>query len=48
MKLIFIVSLPEVSSPSFPPGVYNFVYKNMCCASAVPRVGVAYAPNSRD
>lgn len=48
MKLIFIVNLPELSSPSFPLGVYNFVYSNMCCASAVPRVGVAHTPNSRD
>lgn len=33
---------PEVSLQSFPPGIYNFVYKNLCCAPAVPRVGVAH------
>lgn len=33
---------------SFRSGVYCFVNKNMCSATAVPRVGVAHTPLSRN
>lgn len=41
-----IHNLPEVLR-SFPSGIYDFVYKNLCSARAVPRVRGAHAPSRK-